>query len=170
MLRQARTLNGALRNREFLTSWMATPWVWLIGGVLVAGLEIFAVGSYYLIWIGLAMIVTGIGVGLYPAMPLSVQLLVLIAGILGTTFAGVRAHSRSKRLSSPTINLGLARYRGKEVRAVGPFVNGRGRVRVGDTTYAARCNQAADDGQILVVDSVQDGEFHVALNAEKGPS
>jgi membrane protein implicated in regulation of membrane protease activity len=72
------SLIGPFSNGEFLIgTWEMLWWHWIALGFLILSLDVFLLNVFYLIWVGLAAICTGIGVWLFPEMPFWVQILSL---------------------------------------------------------------------------------------------
>lgn len=110
---------------------------WTLGGALVV-LEAVAPG-FVLIWLGLAALLTGSLVWLAPGLAwpwqvtaFSLATVALVAGWL----AWRRRHPPVT--DEATLNRRAESYVGELVTLVEPIVDGRGKVRVGDTVWLAR--------------------------------
>lgn len=145
---------------DVLNSLFDYPWYWLIAGVVLMGMELIASGVF-LIWIGIGAFITGLAAKLFPGMPLSVQVIVLIIAMVGSVLLGVRFQSRRKQEGMPTLNTGASQYVGRTVVATQTFHAGRGRIKVDDTTYPAQCRAEVVEGQVVVVTAVKDSIFEV---------
>ena len=111
-------------------------WHWLVFGVLLMALEIFA-PAMLVMWFGFGAIVTGILLWLIPDMGLSWQLLIF-AVVSGSSVLGWRkSRFREENISSdsPDLNNRLHSHIGKEYVLTEAIVNGRGTMRVGDTAW-----------------------------------
>ena len=111
-------------------------WHWLVFGVLLMALEIFA-PAMLVMWFGFGDIVTGILLWLIPDMGLSWQLLIF-AVVSGSSVLGWRkSRFREENISSdsPDLNNRLHSHIGKEYVLTEAIVNGRGTMRVGDTAW-----------------------------------
>ena len=64
-----------------------SPWYWLVGGLVVAGLEIVVAGVF-LLWIGLGAMMVGILLLLLPGMPFALQLLLFAVTMLSSVALG----------------------------------------------------------------------------------
>jgi membrane protein implicated in regulation of membrane protease activity len=107
--------------------------VWMLGGLLVAVLEMLAPG-FFLLWVGLAALGTGVvatvsGLGPEPQFAVFV---VLTATMVG----GVGLRMR-RRVVVDTVNAPAAGLIGATCRALA-FRDGEGRVALGDGTWQAR--------------------------------
>ena len=140
----------------------ASPWPWVIGAVVLAGLEIVGPGVY-LLWIGLGALVVGLAVLVAPELPLSWQLLVFAVAMLGSTSLGFAIQRRSRSTPPGTsLNQELDGLVGRQAQAIAAFSGGRGRIRVGDSSYAAASPAAIAEGQDLVITArAADGSFQV---------
>jgi membrane protein implicated in regulation of membrane protease activity len=108
---------------------------WVLGGVLVI-VETFAPGFVFL-WLGLAAGVVGAVLLLWPGAPLELQLLAFAALALASVFGWRRWQATRPQLSDqPDLNRRGAQLVGRRFSLVEPIVNGRGRIRAGDATWA----------------------------------
>jgi membrane protein implicated in regulation of membrane protease activity len=136
-------------------------WLWLIGGVVLLIAEIVAPGVF-LVWIGIAAIVTGafallFGIGVAGQLGLF-ALYSVLAVIVGRRVYGVSG----VEASDPLLNDRGARLLGKRVLVVQPVDEDSGRVRVGDSERSARGGPAQPgervritgvDGNCLIVEA-----------------
>lgn len=109
-------------------------WTWLIVGVALLALEIAAPGVFF-IWFGLAAIVVGI-IALLIAIPWQAQLILFVVLASLTVLVGRRFFARSANDSAPIgLNQRGRRMVGTIVVLGEPIVDGRGRIRIDDTTW-----------------------------------
>lgn len=113
---------------------ISASWLWLIAGLVLCGLEMFAPGVF-LLWLGLAAIATGLALFLAPLsatwtlMLFAVFAVIAVAlgrkfyGALDQTPSGARLNSRAEALA------------GKVVVLETPIANGEGSARVHDTIW-----------------------------------
>lgn len=144
-------------------------WNWFIAGLLLMMLEAVIPGVHFL-WFGLSAMVVGFilfvltwaGVG--EAMTFPWQLVIFATVSVATVFA-VRFVSDRQEVdrNDLTLNQRAAQYVGRVVVVETPIAGGRGRVRVGDTLWAATGADAPQgaqvritgaDGTVLVVEPV----------------
>ena len=112
-------------------------WAWLIlAGVL--GIAEILVPGIFLIWIGMAALVTGlVTLALGIPEPLQFSLFAMLA--VAAVFAGRRWFARNPIESSdPLLNDRAARLVGETVTVVEAIEGGEGRVRVGDGVWPAK--------------------------------
>jgi inner membrane protein len=135
-------------------------WLWLIVAA-VLGIAELIVPGVYLIWIGLAALVTGVATLLLP-LPVAAQFLLFAAMAFAAVYAGRRYLSNNPIVSDdPKLNDRGARLVGSIVTAVEPVDSAHGRVKVGDSVWSARGADAAigdrlrvtgSDGSVLFVE------------------
>lgn len=144
-----------------LESLFASPWPWLILGLVVAGLEIVVPGVFML-WIGLGALLVGLSVLVAPELPIAWQLLIFAAAMLGSTSAGFFIQRRSKAASdAPLLNHPLDSLINRQFEAIEDFHNGRGRVRVGDSSYPASATGPIVSGDTVRVIAASNGVLEV---------
>lgn len=131
------------------------PWNWVIAGVLLMALETLIPGVHFL-WFGLSAIVVGILVfalnsGGAEALSFPWQL-VLFAVISVATVFWVRRYSNAQGVESEDkdLNVRSAQYFGRVVVVEDAISGGRGRVRVGDTLWAASGADTPKGAQVRI--------------------
>ena len=133
--------------------------LWFALAVVLFVLESFVPGVHFL-WFGVSAAIVGLIALVVPiAWPWQIIAFTLIA--LATVF-WVRSKSReeSQKSDVPDLNIRGAQYIGRIVTVEDAITNGRGKVRVNDTVWAAEGEDAARgssvkvtgvDGTVLVV-------------------
>ena len=110
-------------------------WTWIILGVGLLCLEIAAPGAFFL-WFGLAAIAVG-ALAFAIVVPWQAQVIAFVILAIIVVFIGRRYFSRSQ--SGDTVSSGLNergnRLVGTIVVLSEPIVDGKGRIRVDDTTW-----------------------------------
>lgn len=137
-------------------------WLWLIAAA-VLGIAEMLVPGVFLIWLGVAALVTGVVALLLP-IGLVVQLLIFAVAAFASIYAGRRVLRTNPILSDdPLLNERGARLVGTIVTAVESVDETGGRVRVGDSVWSAKGSTAAVgdrlrvtgcEGQVLRVERV----------------
>ncbi|MGI8705580.1 MAG: NfeD family protein [Sphingomicrobium sp.] len=112
-------------------------WLWMIGGVLLLATEILVPGVF-LVWIGIAALVTGLfailfGIGVPGQLGLF-ALYSVIAVLVGRRFYAVPGTDSV----DPLLNNRAASLIGRRVTVVTAVDEDSGRVRVGDSEWSAR--------------------------------
>lgn len=112
-------------------------WHWLILGVALLVAELAAAGSSFLMWIGLAALVTGALTFLLPiAWPL--QLLLFSLSSVGSVLLWKKFVKEEPVTGGPILNQRGAEHIGSVVRLEEAIVGGVGRVRIDDTLWTVR--------------------------------
>ncbi len=113
-------------------------WNWVVLGLLLLGAEILAPG-FFLIWIGIAAVIVGaVSLVLWDAAfwTWQAQVLVFLALALISAFAGRALMKRGDVSDEPLLNRRGAQMIGETTTLREAIVNGRGRVKIGDTTWS----------------------------------
>jgi len=151
---------------ELLHGW--SHWHWLILGCLLLVLELVGTAGL-LLWTGLAALLVGLISWVVPMGTTAQWLLFAVAASL-TTFAWWRIqHGKdSQEDSQRTLNQRMSRYLGRQTRLLQPVENGSSRIKLDDTVWPVRCEQAlaagalvkvvAADSICLTVEPVDEGE------------
>jgi inner membrane protein len=154
-----------------LESLFVSPWYWLIGGLVVAGLEMVVAGVF-LLWIGLGAMIVGVLLLLMPDLSLTAQLLIFAVTMLASIGLGFVIQKRSGLQSGAVeINRELHALVGMHCEVASDFAAGRGRIRIGDTTYAAQGEGEIRSGEIVEIVSADSAGIRVirARTAEAPP-
>ena len=114
------------------------PWSWWLLGMLLLAAELIAPGVF-LVWIGMAAIVTGlISLALWESAMWGWQLQLLVFAFLSVviTLAGRRIVARhDKDSDAPLLNQRTASLVGRTSVLEEPLAEGRGRIRLDDTWW-----------------------------------
>lgn len=110
---------------------------WILALVLIAA-ELIAPG-YFLLWIGVAAGAVGLITLVVPGLPFLAQALIFAAIAIATCFVYWKFIRPAAELrdDQPLLNRKGERMIGRRVIVVEPFVNGRGKVTVGDSQWLA---------------------------------
>jgi inner membrane protein len=132
---------------------------WALGGLLVI-VEALAPG-YMLLWFGVAAGLVGLLLVIWPALALSAQLLIY-AGLLVLCAFGWRWYQRVRPVMTdqPELNRRGAQYVGRRFGLLTPIVNGRGRIEVGDSSWAV-AGPELPAGSIVEVTGVEGAVLQV---------
>ena len=110
-------------------------WHWLALGAVLAAVEIIAPGVFFL-WLGVAAIATGLVLLVLPGLPWTVQLLLFAVLSVAAVYAGRRFFSGQASASDhPGLNRRGDRYVGQIFTLEEATMDGRGRLRVGDSWW-----------------------------------
>lgn len=124
-------------------------WLWMIGGVLLLAAETMLPGVF-LVWIGIAAIVTGVfalllGIGVAGQLGLF-ALYAVLAVMIGRRFYGVKGVDADNAM----LNEPAARLVGRRVTVVQAVDEDSGRVRVGDSEWTARGGPAEPGDRVRI--------------------
>ncbi len=109
-------------------------WGWVIGGLLLLGLEVLLPGTFFL-WFGISAIVVG-AIAVIFDLAWEVQLVVFVVLALVLVFFGRRYFaSRTAREPDVVLNQRAEQLLGTIYVLSHPIVDGVGRVKVGDSTW-----------------------------------
>lgn len=118
-----------------MLDWFSSGWVWIVLGLVLVGSEMLAPGVF-LLWFGLAALLTGVVIGL-TGLAWQGALLVFAALAILCVLAG-RAITR-RRSDEPDIAAGLndrgRQLIGKVFKLETTMAGGEGRIRVGDSSW-----------------------------------
>ena len=117
--------------------WMQSGWFWWSLALLLFAVEVIAPGAFML-WLGLGAAAAGLVVLLIPGMSLATQWIVF--GVLALVSTGIgwryrRRLNRDAASDQPLLNRKGDRMIGRHVTVVEAIVNGRGKVKVGDSVW-----------------------------------
>lgn len=139
-------------------------WLWLIGAAVLGIAELLMPGVF-LIWLAAAAAVTGFTALLF-GIPLAFQFAIFALLAMAAVYGGRRWYAANPVESSdPLLNDRAARLVGQTVVVVGAIENGTGRVRVGDSVWNARGEDAEIGARVRVT-----GADGTCLKVEPLPS
>ncbi len=137
-------------------------WLWMGAGAALAIAEMLVPGVF-LIWVGAAAMLTGLVTLLVPIGTMTQFLIFTVASVVAI-YAGRRYLSQYPILSvDPLLNDKNARLIGRIVTAVEPVDAFQGRVKVGDSVWSAKGDEAAigdrlrvtgNEGIVLLVERI----------------
>ncbi len=116
----------------------ALPQIWWAVGGLILMIAELAVPGVYLLWIGLAALLTALLTVLLDV-GLEAQLVCFSLSALATCVAGWRIYriTRGRTTDDPSLNEASLRLIGQEGVVTEALRHGHGRVRIGDTAWLA---------------------------------
>ncbi len=115
------------------------PWNWIALGLVLLALEIALPGAF-LLWIGIAALLTGMATFQLAETGWwgwQVQVVLFLVLSIAAVFVGKRilASTRGDESDQPLLNRRAQQLVGRVSTLEEPVVNGRGRVRLGDTLW-----------------------------------
>ena len=125
------------------------PWLWFAGAVALLTLETIVPGVHFM-WFGVAAGIVG---ALALLLPIAWQWQVILFALIAVaTVFWVRRYASPETVKSdePSLNIRGAQYIGRTVVVEEAIVNGRGKVRVGDTAWGAEGEDALKGAKVEV--------------------
>jgi membrane protein implicated in regulation of membrane protease activity len=131
---------------------LAPHWFWLTLGALLGAAEIVAPG-FFLIWLALAAIVTGLAAWVLP-IGFAVQIGLFAVLSVVAVYAARNWLKQNPIVSDdPLLNDRGARLVGELVTVVEAIDGGQGRVKVGDSVWSARGPDTPEGSRVRVTGS-----------------
>ncbi len=128
-------------------------WHWLVLGVALAIIEVFAAGAFFL-WLGISAGIVGVVLWLVPGLDWEYQLLLFaILSVASVVIARRYLTMHPLESDEPNLNLRGHQYVGRTFTLEEPVINGRGKIRVDDSTWKISCDDC-DAGTKVVIDGV----------------
>lgn len=112
-------------------------WNWVVLGLVLLVLEIFAPGVF-LLWIGIAALVTGalsLQLGALAFWTWQLQVAIFLVLALASAFIGSRMVRNRQKSDEPLLNQRAAQLIGRSAILTDPIREGFGRVRIDDSTW-----------------------------------
>ena len=136
-------------------------WHWLIIAVVLISIEMLLVGSFYLLWMGIAAGVVGVLLFLIPGLSFLVQALIFTV-LSVVTLVAYKQYQRNNPVLSdqPKLNRRGEQYIGRVFTLENPIVNGVGKVKVDDSTWKVSGEDMAAGTKVKVA-AVEGTTFQV---------
>ncbi len=143
-------------------------WHWCVAGLLLVALEIVVPGVF-LLWIGLGALATGVLVAVTGIVNWEIQCLIFVPLAFLSLFLGRKFIRKASPSEDSTLNRRLATYIGRRAEVVQAIVNGKGRIRLGDTQWIVQ-GEDCPAGTMVTVTGVDGSELLVAREKTTEPS
>lgn len=140
-------------------------WHWFAFAVLLIIVDVATGANFLFLWSGIAAALVGVLLLIMPKMGWEYQLMIFGLGVMSSIlvwFFFLRKHKQAT--DQPKLNLRNEQYIDRVFDLDEPIVNGRGKVRVGDTWWkvkgadlpqGTKVKVVAVDGVILIVEKVE---------------
>ncbi|WP_181706554.1 NfeD family protein [Chthonobacter rhizosphaerae] len=136
------------------------PWLWWVLGILLAAVEVFAPGSFFIWFAVAAIIVGGIALTVDLGWQAEILLFVVFAGL--SALLGRRLYGRNGPAEdAPPLNDRMRRQVGRPAVLETALANGSGHIRLDDTLWRVSGPDLPAGTTVTVVD-VRDGRLVVA--------
>jgi membrane protein implicated in regulation of membrane protease activity len=128
-------------------------WHWWSLGALLLIVELLAPGMFF-IWMGESAFVVGAVVWLFPGLAFEHQVL-LFSALSVLSIAVFRRFLRTNPIQTdrPLLNQRAAQYVGRVFTLAEPIVNGRGKIRVDDSTWRVEGDDCPAGARVRVTDA-----------------
>ena len=138
-------------------------WHWLVLGVALATIEVFAPGAFFL-WLGISAGIVGSVLWVFPGISWELQLLFFaILSILSVVVARRYLTAHPLETDLPNLNRRGQQYVGRNFTLTEPVINGRGKIQVDDSTWKITCEDC-EAGTKVIIDGVDGVVLSAAIN------
>jgi membrane protein implicated in regulation of membrane protease activity len=137
---------------------MLGPWLWWVVGLLLAGIEILAPGSFF-VWFAVAAILTGT-VALFVDIAWQWQAVLFVAFAVVAVLAGRKVYGTADRDSDERLNDRVARQIGRLATLETAIVDGSGHIRLDDSQWRVEGPELPAGRQVRIV-GFRDGRLQV---------
>lgn len=129
-------------------------WHWLSLGLALLAVEIFGAAGYFL-WLGISALIVGVVLSLIP-MSWQLQWVSFTCFSLLTTWLWWRRQFKADKENDDSRDLNQKQKQliGQRIRLEEDFLAGRGRIKVGDTTWTAEADHDITAGELVEVTNV----------------
>lgn len=135
-------MTGFLESLEF--------WHWLVLGVVLAIIEVFAPGAFFL-WLGISAAIVGAILWLIPGLSWEIQLLVFaILSVASVVIARRYLAAHPLETDLPNLNRRGQQYVGRTFTLEEPVINGQGKIQVDDSTWKITCEDCAAGTKVII--------------------
>lgn len=119
-------------------------WHWLAFAALLVAVEVVVPGVMFL-WLGIAAGLTGLLMLVLPGLAWEIQILLFAIFSVASVYLGRRAFGRRGPISDhPALNRRARRLVGQSFTLDAPTIDGRGRMRVADSTWSVTVDGSGD--------------------------
>lgn len=138
-------------------------WHWFALAVILAILDVSLGANFLFVWCGLSAALVGILLLIIPNMMWQFQFLIFGLGVMASLVVWAKYLKKYPRISdNPNLNRRAEQYIGQTVSLYTPIINGRGKIKVGDSVWIVTGEDLPQGTNVRVVDV--DG---VVLKVEK---
>lgn len=110
-------------------------WHWFALAVILGILDVALGANFLFVWCGISAAIVGILMLIIPNMLWEYQLLIFGIGVMASIIVWRRYLKNRPETDNPNLNRRAQQYVGRVFTLEEPIVNGRGKVRVDDTTW-----------------------------------
>lgn len=126
-------------------------WHWLILGVVLVVLEVFAPGAFFL-WMGVAAFIVGLILWALPDMGWETQLLLFaIISVVSIALWRIRLRKHPTESEEPSLNARTQEYVGRVFTLTEAIENGYGKIHVDDAYWTVAGPDSATGTKVKVI-------------------
>lgn len=126
-------------------------WDWLGLGTVLLILEVFGAGGY-LLWMGVAAAAVGVLTFIIPGMHWTLQfLLFAVTSVLVAVYWWRRQRTVNRPSDQPGLNMRGQELVGRVFTVQSAIIDGRGKIKVGDSVWLANGPDTAEGSQVRVI-------------------
>ena len=138
-------------------------WHWLLLGVVLAIIEVFAPGAFFL-WLGISAGIVGAILWLIPGLSWEFQLLIFaILAVASVVIARRYLSAHPLKTDLPNLNQRGQQYVGRTFTLDEPVINGQGKIQVDDSTWKITCEDC-DAGTRVIINGVDGVVLRAAIS------
>jgi membrane protein implicated in regulation of membrane protease activity len=136
---------------EIFENLILNHWAWFILLLALLALEMMVPGVIFL-WLAISAAAMGVIVFALPDISWEVQLVIYtVLSIVSVLLGKKYLKSRPVQSDDETLNKRGTQYIGHQYKVAKDFLNGEGKVRIGDTLWLVRGDFEASEGDIVTV-------------------
>jgi hypothetical protein len=125
-------------------------WHWLVLGVVLSIIEVFAPGAFFL-WLGISAAIVGSVLWLMPGISWELQLLFFaILSVASVVVARRYLVAHPLETDLPNLNRRGQQYVGRTFTLIEPVVNGQGKIQVDDSTWKITCEDCQAGTKVII--------------------
>ena len=125
-------------------------WHWLVLGVVLAIIEVFAPGAFFL-WLGISAGIVGALLWLMPDLSWELQLLIFaILAVASVVIARRYLTAHPLKTDLPNLNQRGQQYVGRTFTLDEPVINGQGKIQVDDSTWKITCEDCEAGTRVII--------------------
>ena len=133
-----------------MIAWLESLAYWLVLGVVLGIIEVFAPGAFFL-WLGISAGIIGILIWLLPAVSWEIQILLFaILSIASVVIARRYLNFHPLQTDLPNLNQRGQQYVGRVFTLEEPVINGQGKIQVDDSTWKITCDDCESGTKVVI--------------------
>ncbi len=133
-------------------AFLMNDWYWFGLAALLIIVEVTFGASFFLLWLGITASIVGIVAWILPNLQGEYQLLIFAVGsVMSIVFWRLYLKRHPIKTDRPTLNRRAEQYVGRTFTLSEPIVNGRGKIRVDDSSWRVEGQDLPAGSTVLVV-------------------